>query len=677
MEEVESMTNTRRAPSGKRTRSLGTTITTTLPLIGALFLFACAKSADGNGAGRDGTPSSGQDGAISGADGSAMGGLDGSELFDGGEVPPNANVVVSGRLVNLGEYLARLQFAPAPTTNPPDAGAIDTGLADTGTTADAGAGLDGAIADGGGGDGGGGGGGGDGGGGDGGGGGGGGGGGDGGGGGGGGMLGDLHVGGASLLALGVTPAAATVSSDDMMLRGQFMLTLPQNGKLVLFANKAGYFPSYTPVVTGAVNIDNQFAFAAQSTYVNQLAAANQIDLTTPFKCHGPPIGNLSPMDDCVFAILIGQILDDGSKGAVLPVAGIRGQDMEIVGGDDNSPWYHRGPYFLTSTGAPSLDAIQSQVGTDPVTRYVRGGLFATFVEIPQIIGPPSVDFRISIRYDGGGGVIRYFGPTYLKAFRPYGVTFGRLLETGTPPPENQTGIDFATQVYPLFLPVAQGGLGCLGCHTSVNGATPTGNMDLSGGPAAAYDRALNPQMHSNRVNTANPSASLILVNPLYNPAGTNPHPIIAFSSVQDPSYKTILQWITEGAKKNGTGTMTSSAVSFAQRVAPIFQNEARLGGAGCVVCHSTQGGQTPMANFNVGTTPAELYDALVNQPATDQTLGQMFRIAKRAGDEDRSLVLVKPLQGNPAIHPVKLFSSNADPRYITIYRWIAEGYPNN
>src|SRR5205823_224258 len=117
--------------------------------------------------------------------------------------------------------------------------------------------------------------------------------------------------------------------------------------------------------------------------------------------------------------------------------------------------------------------------------------------------------------------IRYFGPVTVKAFRPYGVSFAVIPETGTPPPANQMGIDYTTQIYPLFLPVAQGGLGCLGCHTSVNGATPTGNMDLSGGPAAAYDKALNPMMFPNRINLTNPSTSLVLVNPLYNPTGMN------------------------------------------------------------------------------------------------------------------------------------------------------------
>src|SRR5262249_40677380 len=153
---------------------------------------------------------------------------------------------------------------------------------------------------------------------------------------------------------------------------------------------------------------NQKAFIAPNAYVNQLAAFYQIDLATAFRCHGPPVGGLSPNENCVFGIIIGRIIDDGSKGAPLPVEGIKSVDFDLAGGATSSAWYHRGPYFLTSTGTPALNALASIV--TKTGNAVRGGLFVTFVEIPQLMGPPGVDFTIAIHHDAGANLIRYFGP---------------------------------------------------------------------------------------------------------------------------------------------------------------------------------------------------------------------------------------------------------------------------
>src|SRR5205814_2275918 len=102
----------------------------------------------------------------------------------------------------------------------------------------------------------------------------------------------------------------------------------------------------------------------------------------------------------------------------------------------------------------------------------------------------------------GGPSTRYFGPVDVKAFRRAGVTWTLINETGTPPPTVFTGINFDSQVYPLFLPVSQGGYGCQGCHIA---PSPAGGMDLSGGPAAAYSNSLDPAMHPTRVNVGAPA----------------------------------------------------------------------------------------------------------------------------------------------------------------------------
>jgi hypothetical protein len=184
---------------------------------------------------------------------------------------------------------------------------------------------------------------------------------------------------------------------------------------------------------------------------------------------------------------------------------------------------------------------------------------------------------------------------------------------------------------------------------------------------------LDPTMLPMRVNLQMPDQSLVLQKPLYGSQANMTHPIIAFTSTNDPAYKTILTWITEGAMRQSAGAAT---VSFLNDVIPILTHTATdtKPGAGCVYCH---GVANPPANFSVLGGPTAVYQALTTQLCTDRSTAQIYRIDKNNGDADRSLVLLKPTMGTTVIHPVKLFSSNADPRYVLIYKWIAEGFPNN
>jgi hypothetical protein len=306
-----------------------------------------------------------------------------------------------------------------------------------------------------------------------------------------------------------------------------------------------------------------------------------------------------------------------------------------------------------------------------MTLNYRGGLFAIFAEVPQASGPPAVDLTINISHVDATGT-HLFGPTAVKAFR-LGVSWTEVQETGAPPPPPPNNVDFDTQVYPLFLPLSQGGFGCQGCHTSMGGATPSAGMDLGpvGGPATAY-ASLDPATHPLRVNLQNPPASLILVNPLYNAMGST-HPIFAFTSVNDPGYQTILKWIQEGAKRNPP--MAQPQVTFAQ-VQSLLVGTATSAGAGCAntLCHGAATPPAPGA-FSMLGTPRQLFLALTSSPAVDQSTGQLTRIDKTAGAADNSLLLLKPLEGCPLIHPVKIFASSTDPRYQLLYRWIAEGFP--
>src|SRR5262249_38143342 len=150
--------------------------------------------------------------------------------------------------------------------------------------------------------------------------------------------------------------------------------------------------------------------------------------------------------------------------------------------------------------------------------------------------------------------------------------------------------------------------------------------------------------------------------PLYKP-GVQDHPIFAWASTNDPAYQLILTWIQQGGKRGALGAVVAFTDILAIVAAP-----AANGGAGCVACHY---GAAPPNGFKVDGTPAEVYAAMTMQPATDQTTGEQYRIDKTMGNADKSLVLIKPLLGNPAVHPIKLFSSTSDTRYSTIYRWIS------
>ena len=477
-----------------------------------------------------------------------------------------------------------------------------------------------------------------------------------------------YVGDASLLVYGVNPAQTAIADGN----GNYSLQVPANGNALVFSNKANYFPSYNTVTTQDQNLVGKKVYMAETAWINAIAANHNVDLNAPFACHAPA---LDPQTQCVYGIIVGQILDDGTDGAgqIRPVAGIAPTDFTITGGPAGADWYKKGPYFLNYDGTPGTypTSVNYQ---DAATQAYRGGLFVTFVELPQVDGPPAVDFSVSITYaDPQRGLNRYFGPLQVKAFRPYGVSWVKLNETGVQIDPPLGDVDFDTQVYPLFLPVAQGGLGCQGCHTNANGATPTGGMNLYGGPDVAF-ASLDPASYPQRVNLTDIDASYVLKRPLYEPDGVQDHPIFAFASPQDLGYQTIRKWIEQGAVRN----VVLAPVSFYNDIRTGLYQTPQNGGWGCRACHyDNVDAATAPDGFYMSNDAATLWDNMVNQPATDTDgLGEPYRINKQNYPE-KSLVLVKPLSGNAALHPVKIFYNNADPRYLLLYRWIQEGYVND
>jgi hypothetical protein len=227
----------------------------------------------------------------------------------------------------------------------------------------------------------------------------------------------------------------------------------------------------------------------------------------------------------------------------------------------------------------------------------------------------------------------------------------------------------------LFLPVPEGGLGCQGCHTSYGGAAPAAGMDLYGGPAIAY-AALDPQRYPQRVNLADPEASRLLTKPLYEAAGNQDHPIIAFLSDNDPGYQLIVSWIREGAQRNN---VVLPPVSFYADIRPLLTLPYDQGGIGCFACHVDDGNNPNNApgKLYMGGDPVELFYELTEDGAQDNGgTGEPY-LVNRIGLPAKSLLLINPLLGNPEPHPVKLLQGVDDPRYQLLYRWISEGYRND
>ncbi|MCC7380747.1 MAG: hypothetical protein IT384_02900 [Deltaproteobacteria bacterium] len=474
------------------------------------------------------------------------------------------------------------------------------------------------------------------------------------------------VGQAAVLAVGVVPARSTITDNA---NGNYTLQIPGNGQTILYANKAGYFPTYNPIAAQGANITGRAIYAAENAWLNAIAQTHGVDLAAQFACHAPA---LNPNQQCIYTVVVGRVLDDGTagNGTQRPVADVNNFTIAAgaAGANLSDQWYKRGPYYLNYDGTASAAATGTIVYDD--SGNFRGGLFVAFLEIPRTDGAEAINVRVSAQHTPGGAT-RYFGPAEVKAFRPYGVTWVTLNETAGPPnPPPPSGVSFDAQVYPLFLPVAQGGLGCQGCHTNQGGATPSGGLNLYGADAAyaALDPANNPQ----RVNVQNPGASTLLIKPLYEASGSQDHPIFAFVSEQDPAYRLIYTWIQEGGRR----VQVQQPVSFANDVRPLLAQPTNQGGIGCYNCHASGvNANNAPGGFYTGGTPDQLYAELTQEMPTDNGgTGEGYRINKTAGQADRSLVLTNPLYNNAEPHPVKVFSSNADPRYQTIYRWITEGY---
>jgi hypothetical protein len=367
---------------------------------------------------------------------------------------------------------------------------------------------------------------------------------------------------AAVLEVGVSPTASALTDAS----GKFSL-MGASSSTILFSIEAhGYFPTFVSAATAQANIDNLQLFAAESAWLDPIAAAYNVDLTQSFACHAAPMGGLNAGDRCIYGMIVGRILD----GSMHPMSGVAVSefDLKVNGG----AWYVRGPFFLDGFGMPT-QASASMAAADPSSMI--GGLYVLFVEIPATTGDPSVRVEVSANHVDWEMPGHKFGPLEVHAFRPYGVTWADLAETQTmpsasTPPPAEAPVSFMRDVRPLLAaPTSEGGTGCYACHVAnVSERSAPAGFFMGGTAGELYDALLHQQAldmgmsgETKRVDVLAPEKSLLVNTNLA--TSVDPHPVKLFPDTTDPRYQMLLRWITAGARDDRSTDDRLNAGAFA------------------------------------------------------------------------------------------------------------------
>jgi len=156
--------------------------------------------------------------------------------------------------------------------------------------------------------------------------------------------------------------------------------------------------------------------------------------------------------------------------------------------------------------------------------------------------PPGT-FSLKVTYPGGAGDITDITSVTSTADGAVLALSGGIGSGG--PGSAITDPKFSVDIYPRLQRAAVGGLGCANCHT-LGGPGAIIQYDL---PAAMVLASLLPAAPNGRVDTTTPANSLLLTKPLYEPPPlTQNHPNATFIDINDPDYKLITLWISNGLK---------------------------------------------------------------------------------------------------------------------------------
>jgi hypothetical protein len=196
----------------------------------------------------------------------------------------------------------------------------------------------------------------------------------------------------------------------------------------------------------------------------------------------------------------------------MPKAGVSASALVLSGGADQ-----KGPFFLDANLMPAVGAQASTASG-----------WAVFFDIAP--GTISVAQAASATIDMPSSPVAAATVTLAEA---------TVRETT---PTLPTNVSFRMNVMPIWAR-----RGCVACHVGGGAGNGLGNLRLDGTePNPIYDELVKEKL--DRVQLANPEASLILTKPLYESPPN--HQNGTFATKQDPDYLTILAWIKEGAKSN-------------------------------------------------------------------------------------------------------------------------------
>lgn len=298
---------------------------------------------------------------------------------------------------------------------------------------------------------------------------------------------------ASIVTVGITPVSQTETAAD----GTFTLPgIPINGYVILDMAAVGYARTFSPaMLVGEENLTG--------VTVELVASGDAGDLRTGFG-----ITNTSGR---------GAVLGRTEDSASAPIAGVAAlQVLPVTFASD-------GPYFLADDGTPAPAETATTANGGFLFFNVSTGNVAVQAAAAGFVFQPIATIvednawsLVTLAADGTGNGTPTPTPT------------------GTP-----AAISFANDVYPIFS--AKGcSAGSPPCHRS---GQPAGGMRLDQDPNQIHPGVVQ------RVNTANPAASLLLTKPLFEATPDHGGGNI-FLTTSDPDYLTILGWIEQGANNN-------------------------------------------------------------------------------------------------------------------------------
>jgi hypothetical protein len=185
----------------------------------------------------------------------------------------------------------------------------------------------------------------------------------------------------------------------------------------------------------------------------------------------------------------------------------------------------KGPLFFGANGDvdPAITVATAFQGRSRVAVFdLPPGTFSLKVTYPDGAGIPK-DALAAITASADGAVLASTG--------------GMVAGGGNLDPT------FAADIHPRLQKAALGGLGCGNCHTAGGAGAVLPMDDL---PATVL---ANMQARLGVLDIATPANSLLLTKPLYEPPpALQNHPNATFLDANDPDYKLIMLWITNGLK---------------------------------------------------------------------------------------------------------------------------------